>query len=144
MRKEFVFLLILLWGVLVFQTNAFSFGGCEPDCQKCHTLSSEEARDLLKELIPDLKVIGVRIAPAKGLWEIAVESRGKKGIAYVDFAKENVIIGQIVKIKTRENLTRERFEELNRIDFSQIPLDNAIVMGNPKAENKVVIFDDPD
>jgi thiol:disulfide interchange protein DsbC len=144
MRKAYIIFLVFLSLLLFLCTDSFSFGGCEPECQKCHTLNNDEAKELLKDLIPDLKVIEVRIAPAKGLWEIAVESKGKKGIAYVDFAKENVIIGQIVKIKTRENLTRERFEELNRIDFSQIPLDNALVMGNPEAEKKVVIFDDPD
>jgi thiol:disulfide interchange protein DsbC len=129
---------------LSYSQNAFAFGGCEEDCSKCHSLSSDEAKDVLKEIIPDIRVIEVRDAPARGLWEVALKSKGKKRIAYVDFSKENVIIGQIVKIKTKKNLTKERFIELNKIDFSRIPLDDALVMGDRKALNRVVVFDDPD
>ncbi|NOZ25009.1 MAG: DsbC family protein [Nitrospirae bacterium] len=130
--------------LFVMQTEASAFGGCEQDCGKCHSLSSGEAQQALKQLIPDIKVIEVRMSPARGLWEISLETRGKKGIAYMDFSKENVIIGQIVKIKTKKNLTRKRLIELNRVDFSQIPLDDALVLGDPDAAYKVVVFDDPD
>ncbi len=142
-----LFCLVLVFSSVTFfgaQGKALGFGGCEEDCTKCHTLNAKEAGEVLKPLIPDIKVLEVRMAPAKGLWEVALESKGKKGIAYVDFSKENVFIGQIVKIKTRQNLTRKRFVELNRVDFSKIPLDNALVLGNPKAAHRVVVFDDPD
>ncbi len=138
-------LLCTLWVILLFVSEAAAFGGCEEDCGKCHSMSRDEARETLKGLIPDIRVIGVRMAPARGLWEVSLETKGKKGIAYVDFSKENVIIGQIVRIKTRKNLTRERLVELNRVDFSKIPLDGSLVMGDPeKAVHRIVVFDDPD
>ncbi len=136
----FVFVILL-----AFTVPSYGFGGCEQDCRNCHSLDKKEAQKLLEQLIPNIKILDVRMAPARGLWEVALETKDKKrGIAYVDFAKENVIVGEILKIKTRTNLTRERFMEINRIDFSQIPLDNALVMGNPDAKRKIVVFDDPD
>jgi thiol:disulfide interchange protein DsbC len=121
-----------------------AFGGCGDDCEKCHTLTPEEARNLLKKLIPDIKLLEVRPAPARGLWEVSLKTRGRKGIAYIDYAKENVIVGQIWRIKTRKNLTQQRLFEITRVDFSRIPLDDAIVMGDPDALHKIVVFDDPD
>ncbi len=84
------------------------------------------------------------MSPSKGLWEIAIESKGRKGIAYLDFSKENLILGHIVKVKTKKNLTKERLSDLSRIDVSTIPLEDALVMGDENAENRVIIFDDPD
>lgn len=136
--------LLLLFTIMVSPQGVFAFGGCEEDCSKCHTLKKEEAQDILKSLNPKFKVLEVRDAPSRGLWEVALSADGKKGIAYIDFSKENLIIGQIIKVKTKENLTRERFVELNKVDFSTIPLDNAIVLGEEKALHRVVIFDDPD
>ncbi len=130
--------------LFVMRTEASAFGGCEQDCGKCHALSSGEAQQALKQLIPDIQVIDVRMSPARGLWEISLQTRGKKGIAYMDFSKENVIIGQIVKIKTKKNLTRSRLVELNTVDFARIPLDDALVLGAPDASYKVVVFADPD
>ncbi len=140
LKMLFVFIM-----VFTFTGLSFGFGGCEQNCSNCHSLDKKEAQQLLEQLIPNIKIIDVQMAPARGLWEVALETKdNKKGIAYIDFAKENVIVGEILKIKTRTNLTRERFMEINRIDFSQIPLDNALVMGNKDAERKIVVFDDPD
>ncbi len=146
MRKRTNFTVLLsVFILLVFAGLSYGFGGCEQNCSNCHSLDKKEAQELLKQLIPDIKIIEVQMAPARGLWEVALETKDKKkGIAYIDFAKENVIVGEILKIKTRTNLTRERYMEINRIDFSQIPLDNALVMGNPDAKRKIVVFDDPD
>ncbi|MEC4684203.1 MAG: DsbC family protein [Nitrospirota bacterium] len=147
MKKTIVIMMTIFTGLallFVVETGASAFGGCEQDCGKCHSLTKEEAQETLKQLIPDIHVIGVRMSPSRGLWEVSLETRGKKGIAYMDFSKENVIIGQIVKIKTKKNLTQRRLIELNRVDFAQIPLDDALVMGDPDATYKVVVFDDPD
>jgi thiol:disulfide interchange protein DsbC len=145
--KNKLTVIIYLFGIIIIFTSfkqALAFGGCEQKCNKCHSLSSKEAENILKGLIPDIKVIGVRTSPAKGLWEVSISARDKTGIAYVDFSKENVIFGDIIKIKAKKNLTMERLMEIRKIDFSKIPLDDALIMGNKEATHKVVVFDDPD
>ncbi len=53
-------------------------------------------------------------------------------------------MGSLISIKERKNLTQERFAELNKVDVSQIPLNDALVMGGQKARIRVISFHDPD
>ena len=107
-------------------------------------LTKEGAREVLKGVIPDVKILSVGPTPVEGLWEVTMESRGKKFILYIDSAKKNIVSGSIINIATRINLTKKKFNEINRIDISLIPLEDALVMGDPRAKYKVIVFDDPD
>ena len=138
------FLAFLLLFSLLPSHPCFCFEGKGQDCSKCHTLSSDEARDLLKEAIPDIRIASVKLSPTQGLWEVYLESRGRKGIVYVDFPKKHFFTGSLISIKDRRNLTQERFEELNKVDVSQIPLNDALVLGDQKARIRVISFHDPD
>ena len=143
-RYRIIGFLIVFAFVLASAAEVFSFSNTEQECIKCHTLSKEEAKDLLSGLFPNVGVIEIRPSQIKGLWEVSVENAGKKGVAYIDYSKDKMVFGEIFKAKTQESYTRQRVSELNRIDFSQIPLDDALVLGDPKAAHKVVVFDDPD
>jgi len=114
------------------------------ECSKCHTLNRDEAKDLLKNVIPDVVILDVRLSPVKGVWEVDLESRGRKAIVYVDFLKKHFFSGALVSIAERKNLTQERSIELNKVDVSQIPLEDALVMGDQKARIRVIVFTDPD
>jgi thiol:disulfide interchange protein DsbC len=139
-KKLIPFLLVALF----LPGYCFGFESRGQDCSKCHTLTKDEATDLLKSLFPGIRVLEVGISPAKGLWEVFSEVGSRKGIVYIDFSKNYVFSGAIISIKEKKNLTQERFTELNKVDVSQIPLDDAIVMGDPKARIQVIVFDDPD
>ena len=107
-------------------------------------LTKEGAKEVLKVIILDIKVLSVGPAPVKGLWEVAMESGGKKFIIYIDSAKKNIVSGSIINIATKTNLTKKQFDKINKVDVSLIPLEDALVMGDPKAKYKVIVFDDPD
>jgi thiol:disulfide interchange protein DsbC len=141
-KTTFVALLLLF--CLLSPDPSFCFEGKGQDCSKCHTLSNDEAKDLLKEAIPDIKIVSVKLGPPQGFWEVYLESGGRKGLIYVDFAKKHFFVGSLISIKERKNLTQERFTELNKVDVSQIPLNDALVMGDQKARIKVISFSDPD
>ena len=125
---------------------SYSYGFSEKgqDCSKCHTLSKDEAATLLKDIGQGVKVLEVLMSPIKGMWEVDIDAGGKKGLVYVDFSKKHLISGSIITIKERTNLTQDRFTELTKVDVSQIPLGDALVMGEKGAKYKVVVFDDPD
>jgi len=124
--------------------SSYAFESRGQDCSKCHSLSKDEARDLLKDIVPDVVISDIRISPVKGVWEVDVESRGRKAIVYVDFLKKYFFSGALVSIVEKKNLTQERFIDLNRVDVSQIPLEDALVMGDQKARIRVIVFTDPD
>jgi thiol:disulfide interchange protein DsbC len=123
---------------------SYGFEARGQECSRCHTLNKEEAKNLLKGGIPDVVILDIRPSPVKGFWEVDLESRGRKEIVYVDFLKKHFFYGALISIAERKNLTQERFVELNKVDVSQIPLEEALVMGDQKARIRVIVFTDPD
>lgn len=147
MRPLILILILCLSAGLLLTKEARGFRsslGAEENCSACHTLTLEEASSIISSLNPSIEVLGVAMGPVEGLWEVVIEARGKKGIAYIDFSKEHIITGSILKILTKENLTSLKLYELSKIDLSMIPLDQALVMGKEDAKYRVVVFDDPD
>lgn len=135
-RRLLLFAFALL---LTFSMQSVSVSG-----QENKSLSEEEARNVLMSLMPDVRIISIEKAVIPGLWQIAIQSRGQKGIVYLDDARQKVIFGSIVDIITKKNITKEKFDEINTVDVSLIPLDDAIVLGDKEAKHKVIVFDDPD
>jgi thiol:disulfide interchange protein DsbC len=52
--------------------------------------------------------------------------------------------GSVIDPKTKRNLTAERMETLNAIDFSALPLENAIKVVKGNGKRQMAIFSDPD
>jgi thiol:disulfide interchange protein DsbC len=125
-------------------THSFGFETKGQECSRCHILNNNEAKDLLKNIIPDVVILDIRLSSAKGFWEIYLESRGRKGIVYIDFLKKHFFSGTLISIVDKKNLTQERLTELNKVDVSQIPLDDALGMGDQNARIRVIVFTDPD
>ena len=147
MRKHILIsILAVSIACLMIIPNVYGDEKSGHNCTKCHQLTNDDVLKMVKEDlgVPDAKVLEIRPGPVKGLWEVAVETEGKKMIAYVDFSKQKMIFGNVIQVKTRTNLTKERFDSINRIDISRIPLGDALVMGDKNAKYKVVVFDDPD
>ncbi|MEW6585549.1 MAG: disulfide isomerase DsbC N-terminal domain-containing protein [Nitrospirota bacterium] len=137
MRKFLIISLFLILSVAVFEKTY----GADP-CDQAVT--KEEVQKLFAEGFPDAKILDVRPSPVRGLVEVAIESRNQKTIYYLDTAKKHVLVGGLFDFKTKANLTQERLLELNKIDISLIPLDDAVVMGEKNAKHRVIVFDDPE
>ncbi|MGE5237317.1 MAG: disulfide isomerase DsbC N-terminal domain-containing protein [Chloroflexota bacterium] len=135
---------LTLAALLLPVTGSHAFSEKGQDCAKCHTLSKEDALSLLKDFGQNLKVLEVRQGPASGMWEVDVDAGGKKGLVYVHYSKNYVLFGELYDLKAKKSVTRERLLEINKVDVSQIPLDDALVMGEKDAKYKVIVFDDPD
>jgi thiol:disulfide interchange protein DsbC len=133
-------LIILLLATTVIISNIPDVFGAEESAK----ITNEDAQNALKEVIPDVKILDVRPAKIQGLWEIAVEANGKKGIIYLDSSRNFAVFGSVIDVKTKTNLTQERTSELNKVDVSTIPLDDALVVGEKDAKYRVIVFDDPD
>ncbi len=139
-------LIILLSLGIMFLSNSYIYGFPSKDqnCSKCHSLTIEEAKTMLKGFDQNIKVLNVNKSSVKYLWEISYESKGKKGIVYVDLPKKHLFSGSLIAIQGKRNLTQERFSEINKVSVSQIPLKDALVIGHVKARHKVIVFDDPE
>ena len=75
-----------------------------------------------------------------GLYEVRV---GPAGIFYTDAQGDFLIQGAMMDTKARRNLTEERINALNAIDFSTLPLKDAIVFKSGNGRRKLAVFEDP-
>jgi thiol:disulfide interchange protein DsbC len=132
----------LLFLAAVPAAHAFTGEGCSSGaCTDCHSLTRDEAAKILGGNVDN--VLSVVTSPVGGLWEVAVEKTGQRWPLYIDFSKEYVIAGQIIQMSTKKNLTGSRMMSMNRVDVSQIPIADSIVVGKKDAKQRIVVFDDP-
>ena len=87
-----------------------------------------------------LSVISTAATPMAGVYEVVVSGNQ---IVYVDKTAQYLLSGDLVDIKQQKNLTSERQQELNKIDFNALPLDKAIKEVRGKGTMQVVVFSDP-
>jgi thiol:disulfide interchange protein DsbC len=93
--KRFLITLALFFSVLTV-SPAFGFGGCEENCQKCHSLNKQEVKEIFTKLqVPDAEVIDIRMSPIKGLWEVGIENKGMRGLMYSVFRRNTLWAGDL-------------------------------------------------
>lgn len=105
---------------------------------------SEDIKNRLQRLLRGAIILSVQPAPLEGFWEVVISSGGKKTIVYIDPKEEFIVAGNLIQISSMTDLTKSKLDEINRVDISKIPLDDALILGNPKAKYKVIVFNDPD
>ncbi|GFE61363.1 DsbC family protein [Geobacter sp. AOG2] len=136
--------------ITLFGSPSFAMdkAGHGTDCTSCHTLSVKEASELLK--VTGGTVKSIKPAPIQGMFELLVEKDGRQGLVYIDYAKKRLMQGFVIDLTTLQPVSAHTQEELPQkkqatsLDTKTIPLENAIVMGNPKGDRKLYVFTDPD
>jgi thiol:disulfide interchange protein DsbC len=133
--------------LLLCPPGAFAFpkNGCGAgECRDCHSLTREEAGKLLTGMVDN--VLNVESSPVQGLWMVDVAKAGRMFPVFIDFSKNYLLGAQMIRLSTKEDITGARVMKLNevKLDNPKIPLEDALVMGNPSAMRKIVVFSDPD
>ncbi|HET9580228.1 MAG TPA: DsbC family protein [Usitatibacter sp.] len=93
----------------------------------------------LKKHIPEAPVDSVRKVPYGGLYEVLVNGE----IFYTDEKASFLLIGSLVDLKSKENVTEQRMRQVNKVNFSELPLDRAIKIVRGNGSRKIAIFEDP-
>ncbi len=138
----FFSLLFALLLVIPSTSQGFQSNGCgEGKCSDCHSLTVEEAKTILKDLVDEVKE--VRNSEVPGLWEVDVLRKGIAYVAYIDYSKKYLFSGNILRIPDRKNITRERLIKVRKIKEVKISLENTLVIGNRNAPRRVLVFTDP-
>jgi thiol:disulfide interchange protein DsbC len=133
---------LLVAGLLLCTTTVYGFqkDGCgSGNCLDCHSLSREEAAVLLKGKVDN--VLSVKLSEVPGLWALETVFQGKTIPLYLDFSKKFIISGNVIRLQDGENLTPQ--PPVETVDVKSIPLKDAVILGDPKASQKIIVFDDP-
>lgn len=89
----------------------------------------------------DLKVKSVKATPIPGLYEVFANGN----IFYMDKSAHFVLVnGMLIDDVEKKNITEERYKTLTRIEFNQLPFQNAIEIKKGTGAYKFAVFSDPE
>ncbi|MFO7766366.1 MAG: DsbC family protein [Pelovirga sp.] len=119
----------------------FLFGVNSLTAATATALTKEDAVEALQEIQGEV----VEVSPAEipGLYLVTVKMQGKNIPLYLDASATYMFSGNVIDLKQRRNLTEDLFRRLNPADVSAIPLDDALTLGDPEAQQQVIVFTDP-
>lgn len=80
------------------------------------------------------------------LYEVVVsfKDRPQKNILYVTKNMKYVFVGAVYDTTTLKNITSEKYQEINKVDISKIPLSDAITIKKGDGSKKLIMVSDPD
>jgi len=108
-----------------------------------HAAVAQEAeiRKALAARLPSSAVVDeLTPSPIPGLYEV----RSGTSVFYTDRNGDYVIRGEMLDTRTRMNLTEARIAKLSNLDFSTLPLQDAIVSVRGRGTRKLAVFADPE
>jgi len=97
-------------------------------------------RKALTQQFPNANIASVQKTPYSGLFEVYLDGQ----LIYVDAKAQYVFAGDVIDLKSRANLTQERLNRLQAIDWNTLPLKDALKTVKGKGERKLVVFSDVD
>lgn len=104
------------------------------------TAQEQSVRKLIEpRLGEEAKVDSVTKTPYGGLFEIRTGSE----ILYTDDKAQYLFVGRVLDSKTLQDYTKARQDDLNKIKFSDLPLDSAMKMVKGNGKRVIAVFEDP-
>lgn len=98
-------------------------------------------RKAIEAAYPKMSVESIVKTPYAGLYEVYMNGQ----IVYTDEKFSFLIAeGHLVDSKTKRDVTTDRLADLSKIDFSSLPLDQAIKVVKGNGSRKMAVFSDPD
>lgn len=93
----------------------------------------------LKKKLPEAPVDSVRKSGYGNLYEVIAAGE----IIYTDDKATFILVGPIVDLNTKQNVTEARLRVVNAVKFDSLPLANAIKIQRGNGSRKVAMFADP-
>lgn len=97
-------------------------------------------KKLLQPRLGDGAVIeSVTKTPYAGLYEVKIGDE----LVYTDADAKFIMIGRLVDAQSSKDLTQARLDEINRIKFSDLPLEAALKSVKGNGKRVIAVFEDP-
>ena len=113
--------------------------GLLASCVDAQTNVEATIKKALEPRLSGAKIESVKETPYSGLYEVRVAG----DILYTDKKGEYLVIGQVYDVKSSRNLTRERIDDVNKIKFSDLPLEMALKQVKGNGKRVIAVFEDP-
>lgn len=106
--------------------------------------SDKEIRRAVQLLAPEARVVSVSRSPLPGLFEVVVDGPRGPTVVYASAKGDYLVVGELLDVNNRRNLTAERMDRLTAIKFDSLPLDQAIKIVQGNGQRRLAVFSDPD
>jgi thiol:disulfide interchange protein DsbC len=104
-----------------------------------HAQTPDQIKAELKKKVPEAPVESVRKIPYGNLYEAVTNGE----IFYTDDKASYIVMGPLIDLKTKENITEARLREVNAVKFDALNFNNAIKIVRGNGSRKIAIFEDP-
>lgn len=109
-------------------------------CTQAETpLEATIKKNLEPRLGDGAKIDSVSKTPYAGLYEVRVGG----DIIYTDEKGQFLFIGSVVDLKTSRNITKARLDDINKVKFTDLPLESAIKTVRGDGKRVIAVFEDP-
>lgn len=103
-----------------------------------------EIRQAVTTLAPGAQVKSIAKTALPGIMEVVIDGANGPMVVYADDKGLNLLVGDLLDVKSRRNLTRERMDQLTAVSWDSLPLQNAIKIVKGAGKRKLAVFSDPD
>ncbi|MDX8389144.1 MAG: DsbC family protein [Mariprofundaceae bacterium] len=100
---------------------------------------SADIEKKIRSNITNMPVEWIKTSPIDGLYTV----KTGKNVLYTNSDGTLLVSGHIFDTATRKDLTAALLEDINRVPWDELPLENAVVSGDKKG-TAIAIFTDPD
>lgn len=103
-----------------------------------------EVRQAVQALAPAARIVSINRTPLADLYEVVVDGPRGPTLVYVSGKGDYLLVGELLDVKRRRNLTGERMERLSAVEFEKLPFQQAIKMVQGNGSRRMAVFSDPD
>ncbi len=103
-----------------------------------------EIRQAVQTLAPGSKVTSIAKTGIAGVQEVVLDGPQGPMVVYADDKGEFILAGELLDVKGRRNLTKERMDKLTEVKWDSLPFKNAIKVVRGDGKRKLAVFSDPD
>lgn len=100
----------------------------------------KEIRQSFQRNFPGTEISTISKTPYSGLYEVVVDGQA----AYVSSDGKYLILGNVIDLETKQNMTAARNAKLMEVKWSSLPLDKAIKEVRGNGSRKLAVFSDAD
>lgn len=101
--------------------------------------NEQEVLKRVKDKFPQSYVEKVFPTPYSGLYEVLMDNK----LFYTDEQVTYIMVGNLIDVKSSQNLTQQRLRKLTAVDWKSLPLDLAIKKVKGDGSRKIAVFSDP-
>jgi thiol:disulfide interchange protein DsbC len=100
----------------------------------------KEIRQTLIQKFPDMPINSISKTPYGGLFEVVIDNQ----VSYVTADGKYLLLGNVIDLNSRKNLTAARNAKLGEVKWNTLPLNKAIKEVKGNGSRNLVVFSDAD